>query len=246
MRILLVGDIVGAPGRAWFTEVARRLTTEGKIHAIIANAENAAGGSGLTAALANELCAAGATLLTLGDHTWGQRGFDTEIGGLRRVVRPANFPEGTPGAVAAVAETALGPIAVVSVVGQVFMAPADNPFHAVTRALREVPANVPVFVDVHAEAMSEKIAMGHWLDGRVACVFGTHTHVQTSDAAILIESSLIPASVAPAFIVFARLPTSMATSQYFAIFLPRFLFASFSSPPSSTIPGVTITFFPGK
>ena len=185
MRILLVGDIVGAPGRAWFAEVARRLTAEGRIHAIIANAENAAGGSGLTAALANELCAAGATLLTLGDHTWGQRGFDTEIGGLRRVVRPTNFPEGTPGAVAAVAETALGPIAVVSVVGQVFMAPADNPFHAVTRALREVPANVPVFVDVHAEATSEKIAMGHWLDGRVACVFGTHTHVQTSDATLL-------------------------------------------------------------
>lgn len=185
MRILLVGDIVGAPGRGWFAQVARRLLGEGRVHAIIANAENAAGGSGLTAALAGELVEAGATLLTLGDHTWGQRGFDAEIGGLRRVVRPANFPEGSPGAVAAVAETALGPIAAVSVVGQVFMAPADNPFHAVTRALREVPADVPVFVDVHAEATSEKIAMGHWLDGRVACVFGTHTHVQTSDAALL-------------------------------------------------------------
>lgn len=185
MRILLVGDIVGAPGRGWFAQVARRLLGEGRVHAIIANAENAAGGSGLTAALADELVEAGATLLTLGDHTWGQRGFDAEIGGLRRVVRPANFPEGSPGAVAAVAETALGPIAAVSVVGQVFMAPADNPFHAVARALREVPADVPIFVDVHAEATSEKIAMGHWLDGRVACVFGTHTHVQTSDAALL-------------------------------------------------------------
>ena len=175
MRILLVGDIVGSPGRGWFKEVARRLLGEGRVHAIVANAENAAAGSGITAALAEELFEAGATLLTLGDHTWGQRGFDAAIGGLRRVVRPANFPEGAPGAVAAVAETALGPIAVVSV----------NPFRAVSRALREVPAGVPTFVDVHAEATSEKIAMGRWLDGRVACVFGTHTHVQTSDAGLL-------------------------------------------------------------
>ncbi len=185
MRILLVGDIVGSPGRGWFKEVARRLLGEGRVHAIVANAENAAAGSGITAALAEELFEAGATLLTLGDHTWGQRGFDAAIGGLRRVVRPANFPEGAPGAVAAVAETALGPIAVVSVVGQVFMGPAENPFRAVSRALREVPAGVPTFVDVHAEATSEKIAMGRWLDGRVACVFGTHTHVQTSDAGLL-------------------------------------------------------------
>ncbi len=185
MRILMVGDIVGSPGRAWFKEVARRLLADGQVHAIIANAENAAAGSGITLALAEELFEAGATLLTLGDHTWGQRGFDAAIGGERRIVRPANCPPGAPGAITAVAETALGPIATVSALGQVFMGPADNPFHALDRALREIPANIPVFVDFHAEATSEKIAMGHWLDGRVAAVCGTHTHVQTNDAQIL-------------------------------------------------------------
>lgn len=185
MKILMVGDIVGSPGRTCFKQVVSKLLAAGEIHAVIANAENAAAGSGITAAVATELFDAGATLITLGDHTWGQRGFDAEIGAQKRIVRPANFPEGTPGAVTAIAETALGPIAVVSVVGQVFMASADNPFHAVTRALAKIPATIPVFVDIHAEATSEKIAMGHWLDGRVAAVCGTHTHVQTSDAMIL-------------------------------------------------------------
>ncbi len=185
MKVLMVGDIVGSPGRLCFGKVVRRLLESGEIQAVIANAENAAAGSGITAALAEELFAAGATLITLGDHTWGQRGFDAAIGAERRIVRPANYPEGTPGAIAAVAETPQGPIGVVSVLGQVFMGPADNPFHAVRRAIAQIPANVPVFVDVHAEATSEKIAMGHWLDGRVAAVCGTHTHVQTSDATLL-------------------------------------------------------------
>lgn len=185
MRILLVGDIVGSPGRDMFCRVARRLLATGEVHAIIANAENAAAGNGITLAIAKTLFDAGATLITLGDHTWGQRGFDTEIALEKRIVRPANFPEGVPGAVAAVAETPLGPIGVISVVGQVFMAPAENPFRVADRALKSLPANIPVFVDVHMEATSEKIAMGYWLDGRVSAVFGTHTHVQTSDAALL-------------------------------------------------------------
>lgn len=185
MKILMVGDIVGAPGRNCFARVVRQLLDNGEVQAVIANAENAAAGSGITAAVAEELFSAGATLLTLGDHTWGQRGFDAIIGTEKRIVRPANYPEGTPGAIAAVAETPLGPIGVVSVLGQVFMGPADNPFHAVNRALAQIPATVPVFVDVHAEATSEKIALGHWLDGRVAAVCGTHTHVQTSDATLL-------------------------------------------------------------
>lgn len=185
MRILMVGDIVGSPGRACFKRVAQALLSRGEVHGIIANAENAAAGNGLTLALARELFEAGANLITLGDHTWGQRGFDAEIGQERRIVRPANYPEGVPGAIAAVAETALGPIGVVQVLGQVFMAQCDNPFHAVDRALKQLPANIPLFVDVHAEATSEKIALGHWLDGRVTAVCGTHTHVQTSDAALL-------------------------------------------------------------
>jgi metallophosphoesterase (TIGR00282 family) len=181
----LVGDIVGSPGRACFKRVARQLLESGEVHAIIANAENAAAGSGITLPVAKELFDAGATLMTLGDHTWGQRGFDAQIGCDKRIVRPANFPESVPGATTAIAETALGPIAVVSVLGQVFMTQCDNPFRAVDRVLATIPATIPVFVDVHAEATSEKIAMGYWLDGRVACVFGTHTHVQTADASVL-------------------------------------------------------------
>jgi metallophosphoesterase (TIGR00282 family) len=185
MKILLVGDIVGSPGRACFKRVAQQLLEAGEVQAIIANAENAAAGSGITLPVAKELFDAGATLITLGDHTWGQRGFDAQIGCDKRIVRPANFPENVPGATVGIAETALGPIAVVSVLGQVFMTQCDNPFRAVDKVLAKIPATVPVFVDVHAEATSEKIAMGYWLDGRVTCVFGTHTHVQTSDATIL-------------------------------------------------------------
>lgn len=185
MRILMVGDIVGSPGRTCFKRVAQALLASGEVHGIIANAENAAAGNGLTLALARELLEAGATLITLGDHTWGQKGFEAEIGQEKRIVRPANYPEGVPGAITAVAETALGPIGVVQVLGQVFMASCDNPFHAVNRALKQLPANIPVFVDVHAEATSEKIALGYWLDGRVTAVCGTHTHVQTSDAGLL-------------------------------------------------------------
>ncbi len=185
MKVLMVGDIVGSPGRACFKRVAQQLLASGEVHAIIANAENAAAGMGITLPIAQELLEAGANLITLGDHTWGQRGFDAVIASEKRIVRPANFPENNPGAITAIAETSLGPIAVVSVVGQVFMNPADNPFLAVEKALAKLPANVPVFVDVHAEASSEKIAMGYWLDGRVAAVCGTHTHVQTSDATLL-------------------------------------------------------------
>lgn len=185
MKVLMVGDIVGAPGRACFKRVAKQLLESGTVNAIIANAENCAAGSGITKALAEDLLNAGANIITLGDHTWGQRGFDAEIGSEKRIIRPANFPETAPGAITAIAETALGSFGVISVVGQVFMGSADNPFLAVNRALAQLPANIPIFVDVHAEATSEKIAMGYWLDGRVTAVCGTHTHVQTSDACLL-------------------------------------------------------------
>ena len=189
MKVLMVGDIVGSPGRACFKRVAKHLLETSAVHTIIANAENAAAGSGITLALARDLLEAGASVITLGDHTWGQRGFDSEIAQERRIVRPANYPEGAPGAIATVAETALGPIGVVQVLGQVFMDPADNPFHSIDRALAQIPANIPIFVDVHAEATSEKIALGYWLDGRVTAICGTHTHVQTSDATLLPKGS---------------------------------------------------------
>lgn len=185
MKILMVGDIVGSPGRRIFKEQIPRLIRSGDVHAVIANGENAAAGNGITGPLADELIAAGASIVTLGDHIWGQKSFDTQIGANKKIVRPANLPPGVPGETVGIAQTALGPFAVVSILGRTFMNPCDCPFRAMDEILRKIPGGIPVFVDFHAEATSEKIAMGHYLDGRVAAVAGTHTHVQTSDALIL-------------------------------------------------------------
>lgn len=185
MKILLVGDIVGGPGRRVFREVVKRLRGENVVQAVVVNGENAAAGNGITLALAEELFAAGADVVTLGDHVWGQKEMESTIAGEKRLLRPANFPAGTPGQGFVTVQTPLGPITVVNLLGRVFMNPVDCPFRAMDAVLKAVPGNVPVLVDFHAEATSEKIAMGYYLDGRVAAVFGTHTHVQTSDAAIL-------------------------------------------------------------
>ncbi len=185
MRILMVGDIVGSPGRAIFKRVVPKLLKEGRVHAVIANGENSAAGNGITAALAKELFDAGATVITLGDHIWGQKGFDQQIGGEKLIVAPANMPPACPGQRVVVAQTAQGPFAVISLLGRVFMTPTDCPFRGADQILKQVPGGMPIFVDFHAEATSEKIAMGHYLDGRVTAVVGTHTHVQTSDAIVL-------------------------------------------------------------
>ncbi|MDR2849462.1 MAG: TIGR00282 family metallophosphoesterase [Verrucomicrobiota bacterium] len=185
MKILLVGDIVGGPGRRVFKEVVQRLRGESAVHAVVANAENAAAGNGITLALAEELFKAGADVITLGDHVWGQKDLEGTISGEKRLVRPANFPQGAPGQGYATVQTALGAITVVNLLGRVFMNPMDCPFRAMDALLQTMPRNAPVIVDFHAEATSEKIAMGHYLDGRVAAVVGTHTHVQTSDAVLL-------------------------------------------------------------
>lgn len=185
MKILLVGDIVGSPGRRVFKDVARRLLETRAVHAVVANGENAAAGNGITLALAEELFKAGADVVTLGDHVWGQKELETTISGEKRLLRPVNVPPGTPGQGYATVQSALGAFVVVNLLGRVFMNPADCPFRAMDALLKTLPCNVPVVVDFHAEATSEKIAMGHYLDGRVAAVVGTHTHVQTSDAAVL-------------------------------------------------------------
>lgn len=185
MKILCVGDIVGGPGRLIFAEVVKKLRAEHAIHIVIANAENAAAGNGITLALANDLFKAGADVLTLGDHAWGQKDLEATIGSEKRILRPVNYPDGVPGQGCGTYPTSLGPISVVSLQGRVFMKPADCPFRAMDAVLKTLPANVPVIVDFHAEATSEKIAMGHYLDGRVAALVGTHTHVQTSDAMLL-------------------------------------------------------------
>ena len=185
MKILLIGDVVGSPGRRILARELKRLRRELSLAAVVVNAENCAAGSGLTAALAKEIFDSGADAITLGDHTWGQKEFAGQIGALERVVRPANFAAECPGRGWTLLTLPTARIAVVNVQGRVFMQSVDCPFKAMDRVLNEIPKDVPVFVDFHAEATSEKITMAHYLDGRVTAVVGTHTHVQTSDAMLL-------------------------------------------------------------
>ena len=181
----MVGDVVGHAGRRIFKERIPQLRRDLGLHAVIVNAENAAAGSGLTAALAEEFFASGADAITLGDHTWGQKEFPGQIGRLERVVRPANFPPGAPGKGWCVVTAPLFRFAVLNLHGRVFMNQVDCPFRAADAALAAMPKDVPVFVDFHAEATSEKITMGYYLAGRVTAMVGTHTHAQTSDAQLL-------------------------------------------------------------
>ncbi len=176
---------MGSPGRAIFRREIPRLRKDLGLAAVVVNAENCAAGSGITAALAKEFFDNGADAITLGDHTWGQKEFPGQIDAAGNVVRPANYPEACPGKGWRIVTLPTFQFAVVNIVGRVFMNPADCPFRAMDRALAEMPKNVPVFVDFHAEATSEKITMGWYLDGRATAVVGTHTHVQTSDAIVL-------------------------------------------------------------
>ena len=184
MKILMIGDIVGSPGRKIFKREVPRIKREMGVSAVIANAENCAAGSGITAALAKELFEAGADAITLGDHTWGQKEFAGQIDSVDRLVRPVNFPSECPGKGWRIITMPTFRFAVINALGRVFMTPSDCPFKAIDRALQEIPKDIPVFVDFHAEATSEKITMGYYLDGRVTAVAGTHTHVQTSDSIV--------------------------------------------------------------
>ncbi len=185
MKLLMIGDVVGSPGRRILRERLARLREELGLAAVIVNAENAAAGSGLTVALGNEILGFGADALTLGDHTWGQKDFAGTVNQLANCVRPANFPVGAPGKGWCLVSTPRLRFCVLNLQGRVFMNPADCPFRAADAALNEMPKDVPVFVDFHAEATSEKITLANYLDGRVTAVVGTHTHVQTSDAVVL-------------------------------------------------------------
>lgn len=185
LRILYVGDIFGAPGRQVFARTIPRLRESLKIDAVIANAENAAAGRGLTPALAEELLAAGADVLTLGDHAWDQKEIIPFLSRTDRVIRPANFAPDCPGSGSTWIELPNGVrIAVAVFVGRVFMPPADCPFRSADALLRNL-GGAPVFAEIHAEATSEKIAFARHLDGRVSAIVGTHTHVQTADETIL-------------------------------------------------------------
>lgn len=186
MKILVVGDIVGEPGRSAFKSIVKELRESGKADVVIANAENSAGGRGMTRAIGIELLEAGADAITLGDHVWDQKEMRNYLQEEPRVIRPLNMPPACPGKGYTTIDTSFGPVSVVSLIGRVFLAPNDCPFRTADQLLnsRILPAG-PVIVDIHAEATSEKIVLGRYLDGRVTCVFGTHTHVQTSDETIL-------------------------------------------------------------
>ena len=181
----MLGDVNGGPGRRIIKERLGALRAELGIAAVVANGENAAAGNGLTLPLARELLDSGVDVITLGDHAWGQKEFVGTIGQCPQILRPANGGDGQPGRGWDVFTTPTARFAVVNLIGRVFMGPADCPFRAIDEILKAVPKDVPVLVDFHAEATSEKISFAYHLDGRVAAVVGTHTHVQTSDARVL-------------------------------------------------------------
>ncbi len=184
MNILFIGDIVGLPGQRFCTEILRDLA-KGK-DLVIANAENAySSGRGLTAQVAEALYDAGVELITLGNHAFDRKELFTFIDDDERIVRPANYPPGTPGRGFTICRVSGKEVLLVNLMGRTFLSQLDCPFRTVDAILAEHPAISHVIVDMHAEVTSEKLAMAWYLDGRVSLVVGTHTHVQTSDERIL-------------------------------------------------------------
>jgi len=187
LNILCIGDVVGKPGRRVLAEELKGLVEQRSIDCVIVNAENAAGGSGLTPQIYNKLQRYGVNLITLGDHTYRKRDIISILETAGDIVRPANMSELSAGKGWAVYHCFKGlQIAIVSLIGRIFMKPADCPFGAIDKILPKLKQNADIiFVEMHAEATSEKIAMGYYLDGKVSCCFGTHTHVATADEKIL-------------------------------------------------------------
>ena len=189
MRIFFIGDVVGSSGRAIVLERLPGLIVNWKLDLVIINGENAAGGFGITETLYAELIEAGADAITLGNHAWDQREALVFIERAPRLIRPLNFPPGTPGRGATLIETKSGKHAlVINAMARVFMDPLDDPFAAIDRELNACPLGErtdAVVVDFHGEATSEKQAMGYFCDGRASLVVGTHTHVPTADQRIL-------------------------------------------------------------
>ena len=187
LKLLFIGDVVGRPGREMIQERLVRIRSEHAIDFVIANAENAADGAGITGAIAKSLLESGVDAITLGDHVWDQRGWESEITQVDRVCRPANLPAKCPGWDHLIIEARGFRIAVFTVLGRSFMnMKADCPFQTADRLIEQLrPQADAIIVEIHAEATSEKQALGWYLDGRVTAVVGTHTHVPTADAAVL-------------------------------------------------------------
>ena len=186
LRLLFLGDIIGEPGRSAVIAMVPKLKAEWEIDFVVANGENAAAGRGITGKISIDLLRAGIAVITTGDHIWDQKDIISYIETEPRLLRPLNYPPGTPGHGSIVLETAKGKVGVINVQGRTFMLPnLENPFRLIEEeVLRMQEETRVIFVDVHAETTSEKIAMGRFLDGEVSAVAGTHTHVQTADEQI--------------------------------------------------------------
>lgn len=188
MRLLFLGDIVGRPGRDLVRRHVRAVASQYGADLVIANGENAAGGAGITRENTLEILSSGVDVITTGNHVWDKRETLEFIGHEPRLIRPANYPDGTPGAGAYVTTGANGvAVGVINLMGRIFLPALDDPFRVAEREIakvRDAGARV-ILVDMHAETTSEKISMSYFLDGRVSAVIGTHTHVQTADERIL-------------------------------------------------------------
>jgi metallophosphoesterase (TIGR00282 family) len=186
LRLLFLGDVIGEPGRKAVIEMVPRLKQELGIDFVVVNGENVAAGRGITPKLSIDLLRCGVAAITTGDHIWDQKEIVGYIDTEPRLLRPLNYPDGTPGNGSIVLETAKGKVGIVNVQGRTFMLPMlENPFRRISDEILRIREETPIiFVDVHAETTSEKIALGRFLDGKVSAVAGTHTHVQTADEQI--------------------------------------------------------------
>ena len=187
LKLLFVGDIVGHPGREFVRDRLPRLRSEHGLDFVIANGENAAAGAGITGTIAKSILESGVDAITLGDHVWDQRGWETEITQMERICRPANLPATCPGWDHLIIESRGFRLAVFTVLGRQYLGmKADCPFRCADRMVEQLRAQADaIVVEIHAEATSEKQALGWHLDGRVTAVIGTHTHVPTADARVL-------------------------------------------------------------
>lgn len=182
-NLLFLGDIVGEPGRRAVIDLLPVIRERESIDFVVVNGENSANGRGITPKISIDLLRAGAAVITTGDHVWDQKEIFTYIDTEPRLLRPLNYPPDTPGQGSVVLETAKGKVGVINVQGRTFTQPnLENPFRAMHAEVEKMREQTPIiFVDIHAETTSEKVAMGRFLDGRVSAVVGTHTHVQTAD-----------------------------------------------------------------
>lgn len=186
MRVLMVGDVVGKAGRLLTHELVPILRTEHKVDFVIVNGENSAGGIGITPDIANAFLRHQIDVITLGNHAWGKRDIYPMLDEEPRLLRPGNYPPGAPGRGWGVFGSPAGSFGVVSLQGRTFMEAIDDPFRAIDAILEELHKRTRlIFIDFHAEATSEKVAFGYYVDGRVSAVVGTHTHIQTADERIL-------------------------------------------------------------